>query len=882
MTHEAIKNFDWTYTREFTYGDETEYVHGGEKMQKALRIFAREFDEILSYINNIKNVGRVTYDERSNIPDYFLIDEVENKGWDVCLVYPYDLEEYYVDSANTKHYISSGYTSQQQLDNKDGDNYFIRQFSQNTKKEISPYTKEWIDDYPEGYFISCCSDKGKKVCYYGDVYRYVSASGSGSTYYDECDKYTGPNRVRNRIKSFTDERKYTYLDASNEFMRRMAINSPYILRHKGTIEGVEMILGMFGLKSKNWVENLYSGCTNSGVTYDYDITEYSSFAERIEEKWDAVHQMYRYDWLNSTKTIVYDYRSTSNYTKYGAQPNYESYQGLPVSSRYEDLEFVKDENGNYEYDNGEIKVSNKAYIEVSPLYSDPSSAQSVTDSVSKAFKTAETNKPVRRRFLYPHFGKYEQLDGNPYFQMDGGWLAKTVENSGGTRYNFQFDVDDNIAYTEFIESGETKEDGTVIDNNPIYKETIRNIKRVDTLNDLITIPIDILTNGTIYYVSDFSKEVAIINNQVYDVNYEYDKSHPDKPFKYVNLVKNDNYIKVGDDLFFDKEIHVYDESGNEVTYSLEDKEYGYKVKAYIHEDKEPQFVCYADKDKYYTIDSFLLFNDEITSAATNYFIIDDTYYSNRMSVSGDSMGWRILYPSDPEYIRINAIKNYYEGNNPHNGNMAYDSGHEYFTYFKRLFKHAIDNDLFDERCYESFYNDMDNEISSIGFSGLIDENEDIKQYSPYLISGDSKLHYFGSYYEKHDETSPWSAATSAETVNFYGLDEFKKGELEKLYGALNPNISITNYSLSNTNVEKMIGGSPYSGNTSENVDDVTDQILNNKRLTITFYLHKPWYSNQGQCELKYIDDIVMNYLTQMIPSTSIVDIRYVGAEEQSS
>ena len=102
MTHESIKNFDWTYTREFTYGDETEYVQGGEKMQKALRIFAREFDEILSYINNIKNVGRVTYDERSNIPDYFLIDEVEKKGWDVCLVYPYDLEEYYIDSANTK------------------------------------------------------------------------------------------------------------------------------------------------------------------------------------------------------------------------------------------------------------------------------------------------------------------------------------------------------------------------------------------------------------------------------------------------------------------------------------------------------------------------------------------------------------------------------------------------------------------------------------------------------------------------------------------------------------------------------------------------------------------------------------------------------------
>ena len=31
LTHEAIKNFDWTYTREFEQGDEEEYVVGGQK-----------------------------------------------------------------------------------------------------------------------------------------------------------------------------------------------------------------------------------------------------------------------------------------------------------------------------------------------------------------------------------------------------------------------------------------------------------------------------------------------------------------------------------------------------------------------------------------------------------------------------------------------------------------------------------------------------------------------------------------------------------------------------------------------------------------------------------------------------------------------------------
>ena len=89
MTHEAIKNFDWTYTREFNPNEEEEYVQGGERMQKALRIFAREFDEIKSYIDAIKSINKVTYDERNNIPDYFLTDAVATEGWDVKLVYPY-------------------------------------------------------------------------------------------------------------------------------------------------------------------------------------------------------------------------------------------------------------------------------------------------------------------------------------------------------------------------------------------------------------------------------------------------------------------------------------------------------------------------------------------------------------------------------------------------------------------------------------------------------------------------------------------------------------------------------------------------------------------------------------------------------------------------
>ena len=851
MTHEAIKNFDWTYTREFTVGDEEEYVHGGEKMQKALRIFAREFDEILTYINNIKNINRVTYDERNNIPDYFLIDETENKGWDVCLVYPYDLEEYIKNDNGTKEYVSASTydDEQQQLDNTHKEKHLFRQFTQNARKEVRPYSKEWVDGYKYGYFVAC--ESGDVPCWYESnkdsavTYNYIDAENSGTTYYDRSH-----DRVVNRVKVYTDEKSYTYMDANNAFMRRMAINSPYIWRHKGTIEGIEMLLGMFGLKSQRWVDRMTPNCVNSAITADYEITEYSSFTDRIEEEWDAVHQMYRIDWINSTKAIVYDYRSASNYTKYGAPSNYVSYQGLPVSYRYEYLS------------------ADKPYIEVSPL-----SAQSATSSVTEAFKDIKNNnEPVRRRYLYPNFNKDEQLDGNPYFQMNGGWVSKTVQNGSDNRYNFQYDVDDNITYTCYVASGETTESGDVIDNHPIYKETVRNIKRVDTIGDLLSTPINTIKDGSIIYVSNVERDVAIIDNEVYNIKHEYSgTSDSGKVLSYVSLIKNGDYIKIGDSKFFMSTIVVYDKNGKEVTYNLEDKESGYEVKAYIKETKIDDkkaydFICKANTDGTYTIDRFMILDGNVTTATTNYFIIDDSYYSNRLAANENENGWRRLEETDPEYIRINAITNYYEGNNPHNGNMNYDNGHEYFTYFKRLFKYPIDNDLFDERCYEAFYYDLDTEISNYGFSGLVDSNEMIKQYNPYLISGDSKIHYFGSYYKKSSST-----VTPCENVLFYGEDKEKKEALEEMYHKVNSGITVESYILNEDDI--MIGGSPYSAKT--NADEVTNQILNNKRFTIKFYLHNEWHSNQGQCEIKYLDSIVMNYLTQMIPSTTIVDIQYV-------
>ena len=834
MTHEAIKNFDWTYTREYNEGDEEEYVFGGQRIQKALRIFGREFDEALSYINNIRYINRVTYDERSNLPDYFLTDAVRDSGWDVKLIYPYSLTEETISG------MVSDYSEESQLINYFEGNKIVRKFSQNAKTTLNPYTKESLGDLKNGYFIMCYDSR---YCSGGTCeYLYIDGKqmGSGATYVQPCGVDAGKFVYRvakedevilsgtNRIKSYTDESNWTFQRSNNEFLRRLKINSPYIWRTKGTIDGIEMILGMFGLKSERWTNEVKKHSCEATYEPDFSVTEYTSFTHRIEETWDAVHQDYRINWINSTKTTSYDNRFISNYNRYGLDNGRIQYQGIPVAYRDEYL-----------------SKGNDAYL---------------------SGYTRRDGSKILKRYLYPSFNSNEQLDGNPYYQMDGGWLSKII-SSDVNKYNFQFDVDDNIVYSVYP-SGET-----------LYKESVRNIRRVDDINGLLSIPTSNLHNGVICYVTRIDKDAAMIGGVVYPVKKEWNGSGENK---YVSLIKSDGFIRVGDNNFFDTDIIVYDKDGNPTMYDIEEKSDGYELKAYINDwdgwDADKKFICQQDEDGNYSISSFFLFKDwdREDKPYTNYFVLDDINYASEISVysseiSGYTSGWRRLTEDDEEYIKINTIINYYEGNNPHNGNMVYDNGHEYFTYFNRIFKYAADNELFDTRCYDKdFYTYLDEEINLYGFSGLIESSETIVQYDKFL-NEDSKIHFFGNYKAKKNGDS----ATTIDKIWIYGEDSERiTSGFNYIYSGETSNIN--NYILSDS-TGWLESYNPYSGQTlSGTVDEVTNQILNNKRFLIDFKLHNKWYTREGLEEIKYIDDIVMNYLTQMIPSSTILQIQYTS------
>lgn len=761
MTHEAIKNFDWTYTKEYTQGDEEEYVFGGQKIQKALRVIGREFDEIKSYIDNIKNIRKLSYDERSNMPDYFLKYSLDSDGWDIKLPYPYEGN---VDDDENK----CAFTISSQ------------------DKIVKPYSSSLIEDDMNkyGFFMykGDIDDEAKNLdipnIYSGTDYHFASAvdkSGntSGSTWY-RCT-------TRNRIKPYTSDKEYSYHDMSNEFLRRLRLNSKYIWRHKGTVEGIEMILGMFGLKSKRFCD-----LSNKGFNADYEISEYSWSTEPIEDKWDCLHNMYYFDWVNSTKNIVYDYRGTSEYTNASASSDYVSYQGLPVG-----------------------------------------------------YKDVGTEEP-KRRFLYPNFNKDEKYDGDPYFQMKGGWQNKVYEN-GSKKYYFQFNED----FTNIIKS----------DTKPIYKETVKSIKSVNTLSDLLSISIGDTFDGDICFVSSIYDNVMVVEDTVYNIYTEYNDKNERRRF--VKLMKEGGSIRLTSSKYFSDDITVFDENISPKRYDIENVENGFIIKAYINDtNSEPtedniyldrKFLCISENDGEFSITTVTIIESDDKHEYTNYFLLDNAQFANMMAREFDVVGedkkviengWRRLKYTDDDYKRISTLTNYFKGNNPHNGNLTYDNGYEYFSYFNTLFKYASENYLFDERCHDDVDTLIDNLNDTCGFKSLSKENYNI------TINEDSKVHYFGNY-----------------LLNEQTYD--KEGNLLT---------SVTYTSLNDMDCRK------YSGNTMiyKNVDvndGVTNQIINTKRMSITFFVDK-FSKDYTWTQIKYIDDVVMNYLTQLIPSTAIVDIKY--------
>ena len=88
MTHEAIKNYDWSYKRDVDVNESEEMLIGGLRVENLLHVYGRLFDDIKHYIDGIKNAHIITYDGYNNMPNAHITDELEENGWHIVNTIP--------------------------------------------------------------------------------------------------------------------------------------------------------------------------------------------------------------------------------------------------------------------------------------------------------------------------------------------------------------------------------------------------------------------------------------------------------------------------------------------------------------------------------------------------------------------------------------------------------------------------------------------------------------------------------------------------------------------------------------------------------------------------------------------------------------------------
>ena len=82
LTHEAIKTLDWTYVTNSDGEIQDMSTIDTSRIEPITKIYGRQFDDLKRYADGIKTINTITYDQKSNAPDYVLTDILENSGWE--------------------------------------------------------------------------------------------------------------------------------------------------------------------------------------------------------------------------------------------------------------------------------------------------------------------------------------------------------------------------------------------------------------------------------------------------------------------------------------------------------------------------------------------------------------------------------------------------------------------------------------------------------------------------------------------------------------------------------------------------------------------------------------------------------------------------------
>lgn len=500
MTHESIKNFDWSYRRVYDDGDEVDNIEGGQRMEDILLIYGRIYDDIKRYIDGIYFTSRITYDNFNNLCNAEISDKNDLRGWEVysTIWQPYYYSEISFDeipedanittynelphnvNGNSPEYIEVDCTNPTyyiRLVDSPNEQYLNNEYLYGYFGENLPWVTKvdpWIITNSQGFayrligtsieFDSACNDvnvpgywdEHNTFTYLPPVvtedspeYIRVYNNTVGFWYYQKITYFDNTPYLHDRWYGATNKNYITPIVNDIEFNRRLFLSTYKIWNTKGTKHGIDMVMAMFGF-----------GREDDEIMGDYTLTEeYFTF---IPRRYDEViyHYVQLYgDDITCVYTgptgVVWDDHNT-----FEAKPVY------PTANDEQYPIYIRVGSDEYGYSYYE-KVHEELSLMIERLTSHKHSFDPYEQNMFMGIPMSDAYIG-EDKYIIPFYSDNKEYDGNIYFQMKGGWAKRSTD------INYKYD----------------------------YTETWSYLRSVSNINELLGLsPFDLENGDMIYVVS---------------------------------------------------------------------------------------------------------------------------------------------------------------------------------------------------------------------------------------------------------------------------------------------------------------------------------------------------------------------------------------------
>lgn len=638
-------------------------------------------------------------------------------------------------------------------------------------------------------------------------------------------------------------RKYGVNETDIEFMRNLKLNSRAIISRKGTRTGIEYLLSLFGMQSYDFAKDYYESVSKEKKLDILRRNNKNATENDITEKFDSL--------IKSNVVSFYDL----------------------YDYRLDEYAYVASGGGEYKF----VTSADTSLLDVEKYNSMKENFVEDGDSLQGLpcrmytidYRKNDSDAPNIFTYIVPWFDKLSEYDGNPYFQMYGGWgkmYKKEINNSNLTPLNEIFSTSDeyiNVSgFTQFslsdFDDGKYASDTAVGDYYPYNKESgdttgwksiiIENLNSGDTINiDTLQENSGITTDMECVIVSSEERVLRLYDGVFSSVTISEDNS--------TMVLMERNY----DDIYVNH-THNYLKKINGVRFYDETCKY-IRVVRNLDELKNITLDNLSNGDIYYVYD---ISDYDESLDLSHYFIINDVDYSNEISEDG----WKNIPNSDISNGNRDGVKVLYlesilddnKGNAPHTGNGHYDDGDEYLNYFRQLFYYSLKNYNFTDDAYDTCdTGEINPNIKNIGFN-LVLQKDNMKCWYFKNTSSNNDI------FKLTDNTENNSGDTFGSIVFNASPDEDLKVGKEANYKTTHGS-DLMPYNFT---------PSPYDLSKNGESYDVAaaDSIINIKKLRLQF---NSKYALSDEFR-KFIISSVMPYVKQIIPSTTILEISILGEE----